>query len=76
MNRDFIIALVSMTGTVIGSFGGIITSSKLMSYRIQKLEEKVDKLNVFASRMPVLEEKIKVLGHRITDLERGHENED
>ncbi|MCH5314831.1 MAG: hypothetical protein J1E81_02865 [Eubacterium sp.] len=76
MNKDFIVALVSMTGTLIGSFAGIVTSSKLTSYRIEKLEEKVDKLNIFASRMPVLEEKIKVLGHRLSDLERGHENED
>lgn len=71
ISKEFIVALVSMIGTILGSFGGIITSSKLTSYRIEKLEEKVDKHNSFAERMPVLQEQIKVLNHRISDLEKG-----
>lgn len=76
MNRDIIVALVSMVGTIIGSFGGIVTSSKLTSFRLEKLEQKVDKHNSFAERIPVVEEKIKVLNHRVEDLERrnGYEN--
>ena len=57
-----------MLGTVIGTFGGILTSSKLTSFRIEQLEKKVDKHNNFASRMPVIEEQIKVINHRIDDL--------
>lgn len=67
-----------MAGTIIGTFGGILTSSKLTSFRLEKLEQKVDKHNAFAERMPVLEEKIKVLNHRIEDIEeieRGQNNE-
>lgn len=75
MSREIIVALVSMMGTLIGSFGGIITSSKLTTFRLEKLEEKVDKHNSFAERMPVFEEKIKVLNHRIEDLEREMQNE-
>lgn len=75
MNREVIVALVSMIGTIIGSFGGIVTSSKLTTFRLEKLEQKVDKHNSFAERMPVVEEKIKVLNHRIEDLERGCANE-
>ena len=75
MNRDIIVALVSMVGTIIGSFGGIVTSSKLTSFRLEKLEQKVDKHNSFAERIPVVEEKIKVLNHRVEDLERRNENE-
>lgn len=78
MNNDIIIALVSMAGTIIGTFGGILTSSKLTSFRLEKLEQKVDKHNSFAERMPVLEEKIKVLNHRIEDIEemeRGKNDE-
>lgn len=69
MDKELIIALVAMAGTLMGSFGGIITSSKLTSYRLSKLEEKVDKHNSFAERMPVVEEKIKVLNHRVEDIE-------
>lgn len=75
MNNEIVVALVSMAGTLIGSFGGIITSSKLTSYRLEKLEQKVDRHNSFAERMPVVEEKIKVLNHRIEDIERGCINE-
>lgn len=62
-------AIIAMIGTCIGSFGGIITSSKLTSFRIEKLEEKVDKHNNFAERMPVIEEQIKAIDHRIDSLE-------
>ena len=73
MNTEIIIALVSLVGTIIGSFGGIVTSSKLTSFRLEKLEQKVDRHNNFAQRMPVVEEKIKVLNHRVEDLERDNE---
>ncbi len=73
MNTEIIIALVSLVGTIIGSFGGIVTSSKLTSFRLEKLEQKVDRHNNFAQRMPVVEEKIKVLNHRVEDLERENE---
>lgn len=69
MNDVVIVGLLSLFGTVIGTFGGIVTSAKLTNYRIQQLEKKVEKHNNFAERIPVLEEKIKVEDHRITDLE-------
>lgn len=71
MDKEVFVAIIAMVGTLIGSFGGIITSSKLTSYRIEKLEQKVDKHNSFAERMPVVEEKIKVLNHRIDEVERS-----
>ena len=60
-----IVAAFSLIGTCIGSWSGL----KLMSYRIEQLEKKVDKHNNFAQRMPVVEEQIKVMNHRISDLE-------
>lgn len=70
MNNEIIVALLTLIGTLSGTFGGILTSSKLTAFRIQQLEEKVDKHNSFAERMPVLEEKLKVVDHRLDDLER------
>ena len=69
MNDVVVVGLLSLFGTVIGTFGGIVTSAKLTNYRIQQLEKKVEKHNNFAERIPVLEEKIKVEEHRIADLE-------
>ena len=55
-----------------GGFGGSFSGFKLTSYRVEQLEKKVDKHNNFASRMPVVEEQIKVINHRLTDLEDYH----
>ena len=39
--------------------------------RLDELTREVRKHNEFASRMPVVEEQIKVINHRIADLEEG-----
>ena len=64
-----IVGLLSLLGTIIGSYSGM----RLMSYRIEQLEKKVDKHNNFAERVPILEEQMKVVNHRIEDLERREE---
>lgn len=69
MRIEIIVALLSLAGTALGTFGGIYASAKLTNYRIQQLEKKVDKHNNFAERIPVIEEKIKVANNRIGDLE-------
>lgn len=71
MDGNVIIALISMTGSLIGTLGGILVSARMTTYRIEQLERKVDKHNNFAERMPVIEEQIKVINHRIEDLEKG-----
>lgn len=63
---EIIVAASSLLGTIITSFSGY----KLIAYRVQQLEKKVDKHNSFGERIPVIEEQIKVANHRIDDLER------
>ena len=65
IQANIIIAVCGCLGSVIGSFGGF----RLISYRVEQLEKKVDKHNNFAERLPVVEEQIKVINHRIGDLE-------
>ncbi len=72
MNTEIIVALISGIGTLAGSFAGIMASNKLTNYRIKQLEDKVSKHNNFAGRMPVIEEQIKVINHRLGDLEEYH----
>ena len=78
MSDTIIIALISLIGTLGGTFGGIIATSKLTNYRIEQLEKKVDKHNNLIERMykaedsiNILDEKIKVVNRRIEDLEEG-----
>ncbi|KAB1437549.1 hypothetical protein [Candidatus Galacturonibacter soehngenii] len=76
MDSTIIVALVSLLGTIVGSGFGVIASSKLTNYRIEQLEKKVDKHNTVIERTYALEkattvtnEQIKVINHRISDLE-------
>ena len=64
---DIIVALVSLNGTAIGAYSGC----RLTAYRIAQLEKKVEVHNNFAGRIPVIEEQIKVVNHRLNDLEQG-----
>lgn len=109
MNTEIIVALIALLGSAIGTFAGVVTSSRLTSYRIEQLEKKVDKHNTvvertfllekevadnaemvgekfqeltrevqvhndFARRIPVIEEQIKVVNHRVSDLEEIHKH--
>lgn len=60
-----IVAVLSLLGTLAGSYGGM----RLMSYRIEQLEKRVEKHNQYAERVPILEEQMKVTNHRLADLE-------
>ena len=62
---EIIVAALALLGTALGSYSGF----KLTSYRVEQLEKKVDRHNNFAARMPVVEEQIKVINHRLSDLE-------
>ena len=66
MNNEIIVGLLSLAGTFAGSFSGM----KLMSYRIEQLERKVERHNNFAERLPVVEETIREITRRIEDLEK------
>ena len=70
MDSTVIVSLISLIGTLGGSLGGILVSSKLTNYRLEQLESRVAEHNNFARRMPVVEEQIKVINHRIDDLEQ------
>lgn len=76
MTTEIIVALITLVGTIVGTFSGIVVSSKLVNYRIGQLEKKVDKHNQVIDRVykleqidAVHEEEIKVANHRISDLE-------
>ncbi len=73
MDTEIIVSLLALIGTLVGSGGGILVSSKLTNYRIQQLENKVAEHNNYARRLPVVEEQIKVINHRVNDLERREE---
>lgn len=77
MSETIIVALLSLAGTLIGSLFGILAANKLVVYRIEQLEKKVEKHNNVLERVysleteeAVIKEEIKVVNHRIDDLEK------
>ena len=44
MDSSVLVALLSLLGTLAGSLGGILVSSKLVNYRLQQLENRVAEL--------------------------------
>lgn len=80
MSDTIWVAIISLIGTLGGTFGGIMTSNRLTGYRIQQLEEQVKKHNSVIERVyrledndKLLDEKIKVCNNRLLDLERHEE---
>lgn len=47
------------------------TSQAITDTKLEELTREVREHNGFARRMPVVEEQIKVINHRLNDLERG-----
>lgn len=69
MDSTIVVALISLLGTLGGSLGGVMVSSKMTNFRLQQLENRVQEHNNYARRMPVVEEQVKVINHRLDDLE-------
>lgn len=58
-------ALIALFGSLAGTFGGIIVSAKLTTYRIEQLEKKVEKHNHLIERMYAAEKKLGILETRL-----------
>ncbi len=70
MNDTVLIALISLLGTLSGTFAGILTANKLTAFRIEQLEKKVEALAVLAERTCVLETKSKLQDEKISAADR------
>lgn len=75
MSETIIVALLSLLGTVLGTFGGILTANKLTSYKIEQLEKKVEKHNHVIERVyelekheAVIDTEIKSISHQIEEI--------
>ena len=76
MTETIIVAILSLFGTLIGSFIAQKKTTALVVYRLEQLEDKVHQHNNLIERTyrleetcTVLDEKVKVANNRIKDLE-------
>lgn len=70
VNDVVIVAIISLIGTLGGTFGGILTASKLTNYRIEQLEKKVEKHNSVVERTFILEGQMLEAQHDIRDIKQ------
>ena len=68
MDTTVIAAALSLAGSLIGTFAGIMASSKMTNYRIGQLEAKVSKHNEVVERTYKLEGRMTEAEHDIRDL--------
>lgn len=68
--ESIIVAAITATGALIGTYISNNRTKDLMEYKISELTREVREHNNFAKRMPVVEEKISVINHRLNDLEK------
>ncbi|MEE1153839.1 MAG: hypothetical protein UH241_01650 [Acutalibacteraceae bacterium] len=73
---NILVALIGLFGSGVGALVGIVVQSKLIKYRIEQLEKKVNEHNNLIHRvyqtekqLQIHNEKITVINHRITDIE-------
>ena len=69
---EIIVALVSGGITLVGVLIANSKTQAVMDTKLEELTREVRDHNNFAKRMPVVEEQIKVINHRISDLEEFH----
>ena len=74
MTSEIIVALLGLLGTLAGSFLGVVAANKLTQYRLQLLEDKVNKHNNIIERTYILEGQVTELQHDIRDIKLRIEN--
>ena len=77
MSDAIIVAVLSLIGTLAGTYFSNRKGQVLIAYRLEQLEQKVQAHNNLVERMykveeqaAIHEEKIRVANHRIDDLEK------
>ena len=72
MAETIITALITGAVTLMGVLISNSKSQAITETRLNELTREVREHNNFARRMPVVEEQIKVINHRVADLEKYH----
>lgn len=65
-----IVAVLSLVGTLVGSFLANSKGTALIAYRLEELEKKVQKHNNLVERMEILERDVKQLGAEVSEDEK------
>lgn len=73
MTETIIVAVLSLVGTLTGAYFANKKSTALIAYRLEQLEDKVNKHNQVIERTYHLEQRIAIDEVKLEQLERYHE---
>jgi len=68
---EWILPLLSLGGTLIGSIIGILVSQKVVMFRLEQLERKMDKHNNLIERMVKVEVNVEAVSKRVENIENS-----
>lgn len=74
MAESIVVAIITGVLTLVGVLISNSKSQAVMETKVIELTREVREHNNFAKRMPVVEEQLKVVNHRISDLEDEMKN--
>ena len=74
MAESIFVAIITDVLTLVGVLISNSKSQAVMETKVNELTREVREHNNFAKRMPVVEEQLKVVNHRIADLEDNMKN--
>ena len=72
MEAEIIVALLGCAGTLAGSFFGVVAASRMTNFRLEQLEERVNRHNNLIERTYRLEGQLEECQHDIRDLKAWH----
>ena len=70
--NEIVVAILSFAGTLAGSLFGVLAAQKLTQYRLEQLEEKVERHNNLIERTFRLEGQVTECQHEIKTLKAYH----
>lgn len=75
MSDTLVVGLLSLLGTVVGSLGGILSTQRLTSYKLEQLQKEVARHNSLIDRTYHLESRMELAESHLRQLKEGlHEH--
>lgn len=68
MDNAIAVSVINLIGTLVGTFSGIMASTKLVEYRLKQLERQVEKHNNVVERQAVVEREQKQMWFEINEV--------
>lgn len=78
MDNTILVAILSFIGTIIGSFSGILTTNRLINYRLAQIEKKIEQNTLsyehIAAELCNLRTSYEICSVKICNLEKRLNN--